>query len=113
MEILALTAPFQAETFGQRVAVVAVGGAILLLSLVAVRRMFSRSFFHGFLVSTGVFLSFDIVVFHWLFRLHRITEGDEANVIEPLFVALGVSLIALGFLQERRQRSNPQTIPDE
>jgi uncharacterized membrane protein len=113
VDILGLSAPFKAETFGQRLAVVAVGGAILLLSLVAVRRMFSRSFFHGFLVSSGIFLSFDIVVFHWLFRLHRITAGREANVIEPLFVALGLTLIAVGFRQERRSRSDDQTIRGE
>jgi hypothetical protein len=28
-------------------------------------------------------------VFHWVFGLHRITAGTEANVIEPILVAIG------------------------
>lgn len=102
LEIVALSAPFRAVTFGQRLAVVLVGGTILLSSLVLVRRQFPVSFFHGFLVSTGLFLSFDIVVFHWLFRLHRITSGNEASVIEPILVLMGLGLIMYGVRRERR-----------
>jgi uncharacterized membrane protein len=101
VDILALGAPFEAETFAQRLAVVLVGGAILLFTLVLVRRTFSGPFFYGYLLATGTFLSFDIVVFHWLFRLHRITSGPEANVIEPLLVALGLGFIVVGFFKGR------------
>jgi uncharacterized membrane protein len=101
LETLALTAPFRAVTLAQRLAVVLAGTSSLFLSLIMVKRMFSRSFFDGFLVSVGVFLSFDIVVFHWLFRLHRITTGQEANVIEPILVVLGLSFIVYGVRRER------------
>ena len=109
MDIFALSTPFRAVAFGERLAVVLVGGTLLLSSVVLVRRIFSRSFFHGFLVSTGMFLSFDIVVFHWLFGLHRITSGEEANVIEPILVALGAGFIVYGFRADRvERRASPQ-----
>ncbi len=80
----------KATTTTQRILAVQVGAVILLLMLVLVRRRFAHSFFHGFLVAVGTFFSFDIVLFHWVFKLHRITSGSEANVIEPLLVALGI-----------------------
>src|SRR6266545_3257125 len=96
-------------TMTGRLAVVALGAAVLIGCLVASRRFYSRSFFHGFMVSSGVFLSFDIVVFHWVFRLHRITSGPEANVIEPLLVLMGIAFVAYGLRHENRRPSAPDT----
>jgi hypothetical protein len=84
------------ETIAGRVAVVLLAAAFLLLPLVLAKRLASSSFFRGFLVAVGVFLSFDIVVFHWLFRLHRITAGSQANVIEPILVAAGAGFVIHG-----------------
>src|SRR6266496_6714589 len=75
------------HTMTGRVAVVLLAVAILIGTLVLAKRLGSSSFFHGFLVAVGVFLSIDIVVVHWIFRLHRVTAGPEANVIEPILVA--------------------------
>ena len=85
-----------------RVAVVLLGAATLVLTLALARRSSSSSFFRGFLVAVGVIFSFDIVVFHWVFGLHRITAGTEADVIEPIVVATGVAFVALGLRNEAR-----------
>jgi uncharacterized membrane protein len=90
-----------ADTTTERVLVVVLGAGILLGMLAVVWRRFARTFFHGFLVAAGVFLSVDIVVFHWTFRLHRITAGPEANVIEPVLVVVGLGFITHGLLRER------------
>jgi hypothetical protein len=95
-------------TMTGRLAVVALGAAALIGCLVASGRFFSRSFFHGFMVSAGIFLSFDIVVFHWVFRLHRITSGPEANFIEPILVLTGIGFVAYGLTREKRKASAPQ-----
>jgi hypothetical protein len=96
-------------TMTGRIAVVALGAAVLIACQVASSRFFSRSFFHGFMVSSGIFLSFDIVVFHWVFRLHRITSGPEANIIEPLLVLIGIGFIVYGLTHEKRRLSAPDT----
>jgi uncharacterized membrane protein len=96
-------------TMTGRIAVVAFGAAVLIGCLVASGRFFSRSFFHGFMVSSGIFLSFDIVVFHWVFRLHRITSGPEANVIEPLLVLMGIAFVVYGLTHEKRRPGAPDT----
>jgi uncharacterized membrane protein len=94
---------FAVTTMGGRIAVVAFGCLCLVVFLVAAGRL-SRSFFNGFLVAVGTFLSFDMILFHWVFQLHRLTSGPEANVLEPLFVLLGVAFIVIGL---RRERSAP------
>ncbi len=86
-----------------RIAEVALGVLVLVGTLVAAARFYSSSFFHGFMVSSGIFLSFDIVVFHWIFKLHRITSGPEADIIEPLFVLTGLGFIAYGLINEKRR----------
>ena len=96
-----LAAGLKATTTTQRVLVVQLGAGIMLLMLVLVRRWFARAFFHGFLVAVGTFFSFDIVVFHWVFQLHRLTAGREANLFEPLLVALGIGFVAYGLRGER------------
>jgi uncharacterized membrane protein len=90
------------HTMAGRVAVVLLAVAILIGTLVLAKRLGSSSFFHGFLVAVGVFLSLDIVVVHWIFRLHRVTAGPEANIIEPILVAAGVAFVIYGLRQERR-----------
>lgn len=121
MGMLALDAPLRAETSAERILVVVLGAVVLLLSLALVQRLYPGSFFRGFLVAVGIFLSFDIVVFHWIFRLHRITEGSEANVIEPLLVLFGIGLVAYGIRSELADRRGaareasgwpPQARPD-
>ncbi len=95
------------ETMAGRVAVVLLAVAILILTLVLAGRLGSSSFFHGFLVAVGVFLSIDIVVVHWIFRLHRVTGGPEANVIEPILVAAGAAFVIYGLRRERRSPRGP------
>jgi uncharacterized membrane protein len=60
---------------------------------------------NGFLVAIGTFLSFDMILFHWVFQLHRLTSGPEANVLEPFFVLLGVVFIVIGLRRERSART--------
>ena len=90
------------DTGEGRVAVVLLGAAIVVLALALAKRAYPPSFFRGFLVAVGVIFSFDIVVFHWVFGLHRITAGTEADVIEPIVVATGVAFVALGLRNEAR-----------
>jgi hypothetical protein len=108
MFLLATVAP---ATMSGRIAVVLLGVAILILTLVGARRLYPPSFFRGFVVAVGIFLSFDIVVFHWLFRLHRITAGPEADVIEPILVAAGVGFVVVGLRGESRSSVAPPARP--
>jgi hypothetical protein len=91
----------QLETALDRITAVGSGLIVLLFLMVIFKKRFSSSFFHGFLVATGLFLSFDIVVFHWFFQLHRITNGPEANWLEPIFVAIGTMFLTYGIKKER------------
>jgi len=104
---LAFEAPMP-ETMAGRVAVVLLAVAILIISVVLAKRLGSSSFFHGFLVAVGVFLSIDIVIVHWIFRLHRVTAGPEANVIEPILVAAGAAFVIYGLHRERRSPLGPR-----
>lgn len=90
----------QLDTAVERISAVLAGLAILLLLMVIFKKLFSSSFFHGFIVAAGLFLSFDIAVFHWVFQLHRITSGSEANWLEPLFVIFGIILLIFGVKKE-------------
>lgn len=105
----ALAYGWKATTMTERLASVAFGVIVLLAIMAGVRRWLSRSFYHGFVVASGLFLSFDIVVFHWVFQLHRITNGPEANVLEPLFVLFGSLLVYRG-LKAERSRPKPNSI---
>lgn len=82
------------------------GLLVLIVLMETFRRIFSPAFFNGFIVATGLFLSFDIVVFHWIFRLHRITSGPEANYFESIFVCFGVILVWQGVRRELRNKIN-------
>lgn len=99
--INALAFGLKANTGPERIGAVGFGILILLLLMILFYRMFSKSFFHGFIVATGLFLSFDIVMFHWIFQLHRITSGPEADWLEPLFVLGGTILLIIGIRKER------------
>ncbi|MDN3016390.1 DUF2243 domain-containing protein [Paenibacillus sp. BSR1-1] len=98
----ALAFGMKAETAGQRIGAVFFGICVLLIFMAIFHRFFSKAFFNGFTVATGLFLSFDIVVFHWIFQLHRITNGPEANWLEPIFVLIGIILIWYGISRERK-----------
>lgn len=89
------------DTAWERIGAVGSGLIILLILMILFKKLFSTSFFNGFIVATGLFLSFDIVVFHWFFQLHRITSGPEANWLEPLFVVFGTLLLNYGVTKER------------
>src|SRR6266699_1209356 len=62
-----------------------------------------KSFFNGFIVSSGTFLSFDIILFHGVSQLHRIISGPEADILEPILVAFGIAMTAAGITWQRRQ----------
>lgn len=91
------------DTVAGRVLVVVVGAVALLVMLGLAHRLFTPPFFRGFIAAAGVIFSFDVVVFHWLFGLHRVTEGSEANVIEPVMVAIGVGFVTYGLTRARSQ----------
>lgn len=95
----------KAETMGGRIGAVGVGVAILLVLMAVVRKVFAPAFFNGFVVACGLFLSFDIVVFHWVFALHRLTNGPEADWLEPVFVVFGCLLLTYGVRRELRKGS--------
>ncbi|MDQ0221354.1 hypothetical protein ELQ35_15700 [Peribacillus cavernae] len=67
-----------------------------------IKWLFSRSFFQGFIEAAGLFLSFDIIVFHWVFQLHRITNGTEANWLGPILVVFGSIFVWYGIKRERQ-----------
>ena len=90
-------------TMAGRLLVIGLGCVCLVLFLMAAARL-SSSFFNGFLVAIGIFMSFDMILFHWIFQLHRLTSGPEANVLEPAFVALGVAFVIVGLRRERSRR---------
>jgi len=99
----------KATTLAERLGAVAVGVVVLLASIVLVRKLFGRSFFNGFIVASGTVLSFDIVLFHWIFQLHRITNGPEADVLEPLFVLFGIGLMWWGISREGSSDAPPSS----
>ena len=82
-------------TMAGRIGVIVLATAFLVLFLALAKRR-GDQFFRGFLVAVGTFLSFDLIMLHWVFRLHRLTIGPEADVIEPMFLVLGVAFIAYG-----------------
>nr|WP_283809168.1 DUF2243 domain-containing protein [Tumebacillus amylolyticus] len=83
-----------------RIGAVFLGVLILFVLMLVIRRFFAAAFFNGFVVACGLFLSFDIVVFHWIFQLHRLTNGPEANWLEPIFVVFGSLAVFYGLRRE-------------
>jgi len=97
-EALAFT--LKATTMPERLGSVLVAVVLFVVLAYLAFRFFSRSFFHGFIVAAGLILSLDIVLLHWIFQLHRITNGPEADLLEPLFVLCGIALTAIGVRRE-------------
>lgn len=97
----AMALTLKANTQAQRVGVVILGVLALVALMTVSRRIFGTSFAHGFTVASGLFLSVDIVAFHWIFQLHRITSGPEATWLEPILAALGAGMAWLGVMRER------------
>jgi uncharacterized membrane protein len=98
--IEAFAAGLKADTPLERIGAVLCGITVLLILMAVFHKFFSRSFFNGFTVAVGLFLSFDIVVFHWIFQLHRITNGPEANWLEPVLVVIGIIFVTYGVKKE-------------
>lgn len=96
----AFAAGLKAETQVERIGAVFFGVFVFIVLMAVFYRYFPKSFIHGFTVATGIFLSFDIVVFHWIFQLHRITNGPEANWIEPILVIVGTIFVWYGIKKE-------------
>jgi len=90
----------KATTLPERLGSVSAAVILFLILAYLAFHFFSRSFFHGFIVSAGLILSLDIVFLHWIFQLHRITSGPEADVLEPLFVLCGIALTIVGVKRE-------------
>ncbi|WNB90686.1 DUF2243 domain-containing protein [Bacillus sp. NEB1478] len=91
----------KAETAAERIGAVSIGVAILIIILMLIYKRYDSSFFHGFLAAIGLFLTVDNILFHWVFRLHRITSGPEANILEPLFVIAGIGLVYYTWKKEQ------------
>ncbi len=85
-----------------RLAVLLVAIAVLVVALLWARRAASRSFFLGVLAGTGLVLSFDIVLVHWIFGLHHLTNHQEDVVLEPLLVVTGLVFMWFGITRERQ-----------
>jgi hypothetical protein len=90
----------KATTMAERLGSVLVAAMLLVFLVYLAFHFFSRPFFHGFIVAAGLVLSLDIVLLHWIFQLHRITSGPEADVLEPLFVLCGTALTIIGIKRE-------------
>ncbi len=86
-------------TMAGRIGVILLAVVFLVVFLALAKRK-GDAFFRGFLVAVGTFLTVDMILLHWVFRLHRLTSGPEADVIEPIFVLLGVAFIAYGLRRD-------------
>jgi len=94
-------------TMGGRIGVIMLG-VVALVGFLSLSMRFGPSFFRGFLVAVGTFLSFDMILFHWVFQLHRLTIGPESDIIEPAFMLLGLAFIIYGIRAERASRRTTQ-----
>lgn len=91
-----------AKTTLERLGALLFGGIMTILFYYVCCKYFPSSFFHGVIVASGFFASFDIIVFHWIFKLHRLTYGPEVNIIEPLLVVAGFIMFSYGITRERK-----------
>jgi hypothetical protein len=90
------------DTWPGKIAVIAVAVVFLIGFLLWNQRTTSASFFRGVLAGTGFVLSVDIVLIHWIFGLHHITNTPMDLVLEPLFVLLGLVFLWFAITRERR-----------
>jgi hypothetical protein len=86
-----------------QLSVIAVAVAFLIMFLLWSQRTTSASFFLGVLAGMGFVLSVDIVLIHWIFGLHHLTNTQMDLVLEPLFVLLGLVFLWFAITRERRQ----------
>jgi hypothetical protein len=93
---------FPVGTWAGQLAVVAIAVLLLIGFLFWSQRAGSASFFRGVLAGTGFVLSVDIVLIHWIFGLHHITNTQMDVVLEPLFVVLGLVFLWFAITRERR-----------
>jgi len=84
-----------------QLSVIAVAVAFLIMFLLWSQRTTSASFFLGALAGMGFVLSVDIVLIHWIFGLHHLTNTQMD--LEPLFVLLGLVFLWFAITRERRQ----------
>jgi uncharacterized membrane protein len=107
--IVAGAVGLEGTTTGQRLSSLFIAGILQIVIIILVKKFFSPAFFHGFIVAAGLFLSFDIVVVHWIFHLHRITNGPEAEYLEPILVVVGLVILLYGLRRERKRKVGIRT----
>lgn len=90
------------DTWAGKIAAIAVAVVFLLGFLFWSRRAGSASFFRGVLAGTGSVLSVDIVLIHWIFGLHHVTNTQMDVLLEPLLVLLGLGFLWFAITRERR-----------
>lgn len=103
VELVLAFALVPVSTSAGQLSVIAVAVAFLIVFLLWSKRTTSASFFRGALAGMGFVLSVDIVLIHWIFGLHHITNTQMDLVLEPLFVLLGLVFLWFAITQERRQ----------
>ena len=99
MSLVAIQA-LQPETMAGRIIGVAIAVVVVVAMLVVIYRWMNVSFFNGFLVAVGTFLSVDLLLVHWVMELHRITSGPEAVWLEVILFAVGVVFVTVGLRRE-------------
>jgi hypothetical protein len=97
---------WKAVTSEERVGSVLAGIVLLAIILYLVNKRYNSSFFNGFLAAVGLFLTVDNILFHWIFQLHRMTSGPEADILEPLFVLLGFVMVLYTWRKEGRHHES-------
>jgi hypothetical protein len=98
---------FVPQTMQGRIGGIALAVAVLLGTIWLVHRRYSVSFVNGFLVAVAVFLTFDLLLVHWVMELHRVTSGPEALWVELVLFAAGLLFLVLGLRREARKASAP------
>jgi hypothetical protein len=79
--VLAFMVPV--DTSAGKLAVVMLAVAFLIGFILWSKQTKSASFFRGVLAGMGFVLSVDIVLVHWIFGLHHITNTQMDIVLEP------------------------------
>lgn len=101
---------FEATTIQERLWALFFVLLVTLLVFYICMKVFPPSFFHGVIFASGFFASFDIIVIHWIFQLHRLTEGPEANVLEPILVVMGIGMIIFAILREKKLKTATESM---
>ncbi|WP_078593372.1 hypothetical protein [Evansella clarkii] len=99
---------FEATTMAGRLGALFFVLIVTLLVYYISYKFFPPSFFHGVIFASGFFASFDIIVIHWVFQLHRLTYGPEVVVLEPLLVIAGIAMIIFSVKREKNLQESAQ-----